>query len=103
MKIHGVLLNEKQYKPTGNAEFIVKRLIGEIVKAKPNQHGNGRLVRNLIEDEILNKAAYVVEQQQKNLPTGDLEVIDETIMKMVEVASQTNEERYNTLKNRAKV
>jgi stage V sporulation protein K len=101
LEIHEVLLKEKQYKLTEGARPIVKRLIRNVVTTKPTQHGNGRLVRNLIEDEILNKAAYVVENKQNNLPTGELDVIDETIMKMVEIGSKTSEDRYKLLQNKA--
>lgn len=103
MKIHDVLLNEKQYKVTHAAELIVRQLIEDMVREKPTQHGNGRLVRNLIEDEILNKAVYVVEKSQHNLPVEELDVIDETIMRMVEIGSKTSEERYKMLGNKAKL
>lgn len=90
MKIHSVLLKEKQYKITNNAEIIVKRIIEESISSKTNQHGNGRLVRNIIEDEILLKASFVVEKKRNNLSTGELDLIDDTIINMLEIDTIAN-------------
>lgn len=103
LKIHSILLKEKQYKITENAELGVKELIKRAIRNKPSSHGNGRLIRNLIEDEILNKAAYVVEKRQSNLPIENLDIIDETIIKMVEMGSMTDKERFDALKSRVRL
>jgi stage V sporulation protein K len=103
MKILNLQLKEKQYKITDSAKSIAKIIIENAIKSNPTLHGNGRLVRNLIEDVILNKAALVVQNKQDNLPTGSLDIIDETIMKMVEVSLMTKEEHHASLNNRAKL
>jgi stage V sporulation protein K len=103
MEIFDLNLKEKQYKITDKAKAITNTLIENILLSKPKNHGNGRLVRNLFEDTLLKKAAFVVQNKQSNLPTGQLDIIDETIMKMVAISLMTKEEHYTVLNHRAKM
>lgn len=100
MLIHYFLLEEKQYRITEKGSEIVRTILERRVREEPENHGNGRLVRNLIEDEILNKASYVVELDKANNPVSDLDLIDENIMKMVEVGIDSDVERRSNLNNR---
>ncbi|WP_139365037.1 AAA family ATPase [Litchfieldia alkalitelluris] len=97
LMIHDLLLLDKQYKITDEARIIVQRMIEKIVHEQPKQHGNGRFVRNLIEDEILNKASLVVENFTNGHQPIELDIIDETVAKMVEEGMKTDQERYTQL------
>lgn len=97
LQIFDVLLKQKQYRTTEPARNLVRTIIQEQVKARPDQHGNGRLVRNLIEDAVLNKAAYVVDRKRNQLPFGELDLIDETIIRMVLAGRSMNQPLHGAL------
>jgi len=99
IEIHRLILNDKQYTITEEAELIVKDLISEMLIANPTTHGNGRMVRNLIEDEILSKAAYIVSEDNELLTEeNDLEILDETILRMVALNVNKDVKRFNVTK-----
>ena len=84
MQILRAMLHEKQYRMDEQASQIAERLIKRVMIKKPTEHGNGRLVRNLLEDAILKKATHAI--NQKDLETAiQLDLIDETVMKLVEI------------------
>ncbi len=82
MQISDALLQKKQFRMTDGAKVIFRRLLKDQVIKNPERHGNGRLVRNLLEEAILDKASYVVQQSDSKI--SNLDVIDETIIKAVE-------------------
>ncbi|MFJ5768904.1 AAA family ATPase [Psychrobacillus sp. NPDC093180] len=103
MQIHHLLLKEKQYKLTRKAEFILQRLIEKAVRENPNSHGNGRLIRNIIEEEILSKASLIVEQKQNDMLIQELDIIDETVMRRVQMAWSGERDRNNIVKNQMSI
>ncbi|WP_260621001.1 AAA family ATPase [Priestia aryabhattai] len=96
MEIHQLLLKKKQYNITSQASKSVKRIIEYIVRTNSN-HGNGRLVRNVIEDEILSKAAYVIDRKQSKLPIGELDTIDEIVIDKMEMNLKLKEDNEEML------
>lgn len=50
------MLIEKQYRMDEPALEIAHRMIKRVMIKKPNEHGNGRLVRNILEDAIMKKS-----------------------------------------------
>lgn len=87
MEILERMLKEKQYRMNEGAKEQVKYLIKRAIVKKPDSHGNGRLVRNLLENILLKKATYTM-QQVANGEAVELDVIDEKLM-MIVVAEQT--------------
>lgn len=87
MDILAMMLNEKQYKMDDAAKKHMEYLLKRAIVRKPDAHGNGRLVRNLLETILLKKATYTM-QQVANGEEVALDMIDEQIMKLV-VAEQT--------------
>lgn len=85
MAILKMMLREKQYRMDDEALQITERIIKKMMIRKPNEHGNGRLVRNLIEDAILKKATMTVNQKQANNEILELDLIDSSIMQQVEI------------------
>ncbi len=79
-----LMLHTKQYRMDEEALSLTERMIKKVMIRKPNEHGNGRLVRNLIEDAILKKATVTIEQQEKENKVVGLDLIDGDIMKLVE-------------------
>ena len=85
MKILYVMLREKQYCMDEKASQIAERLIKRVMIKKPTEHmNNGRLVQNLLEDAILKKATYTINQKALN-KVVQLDLIDEAVMKLVEI------------------
>ncbi|RDU37086.1 ATPase [Neobacillus piezotolerans] len=84
MEITNLLLHQRDYIMTPSASTTFRRMVGKTTLRYPETHGNGRLVRNMIEDAIMAKASFVMEQKARNLPGGDLDLLDETIMGIVE-------------------
>lgn len=84
MAIAKFMLKQRQFRLTGGAEQIFRRIVADRVQMNPDNHGNARLVRNLIEESILSKANLVVSNQELGIHEGELDVIDETIMRMVD-------------------
>jgi stage V sporulation protein K len=84
LEISSLMLKQKQFQMTQGAKEILRRIIRWNVVDKPTTHGNGRLVRNILEDAILNKASVAVSDVNKGLKNIDLALIDEEIMRVVE-------------------
>lgn len=83
LEILNMMMSEKQYRMDEQAYQIAERLIKRVIIKKPNEHGNGRLVRNLLEDAVLKKATYTINQKNEDLLPLDL--ISGDIMQLVEV------------------
>lgn len=60
MQIMDVMLEEREFQITAGARQIFKQMIGKAVQLYPETHGNGRLVRNLLEEAIMVKARHVM-------------------------------------------
>lgn len=84
MRILQLMLDTKQYRMDSAAHDLTERLIKKAMIRKPNEHGNGRLVRNLIEDAILKKATHTIDQEQDENRVRELDLIDGNIMSLVE-------------------
>lgn len=91
MQISQLLVKQKDYKLTEDAQNRLRTIIENKVSENSDSHGNGRLVRNIIEDAILKKASVVVYQKTVNDEPYDLDVIDDLIMRLVEASIQNNE------------
>ena len=81
MMIADLFLKQKQYKLTSEAIGHLEEILQNKVEENKTSHGNGRLVRNLIEKAILAKASKVVTDVNKGIPNISLDVIDVEIMK----------------------
>ncbi|MDP4086690.1 MAG: AAA family ATPase [Bacillota bacterium] len=103
MEIMNLLLSERDFMMTPEASVIFRRMIGKTILRHPQTHGNGRLVRNLIEDAIMAKASYVIEQNSKKLPFGDLDLMDETIMNLIEFSQNTPKNKLTLLDGKLKM
>ncbi len=97
MEITHLLLHQRDYKMTENAIALFRQMVGRTIVRHPNTHGNGRLVRNLIEDAIMAKASFVMDQKAHELPVGSLDLIDDTIMRLC--LAGTNQASVATGKN----
>lgn len=85
LNILKVMLHDKQYRMDEEAQKITEKLIKKVMIRKPDQHGNGRLVRNLIEDAVLKKATHTIDQQVLGeYKASELDLIDIDIMQLVE-------------------
>lgn len=84
LKILQKMLIEKQYRMNEPAFNIALKMIKRVMIKKPNEHGNGRLVRNILEDAIIKKASHTLLKAQNNNSDYDLDLIDEEIMNLVE-------------------
>lgn len=63
MNILETMLFERQYRLAQTAIPQVQQLLEQAIELHPEKHGNGRLVRNLLEELILAKATYAVKNQ----------------------------------------
>jgi len=63
LKILQTMLRERQYRLDEEAVPQVQQLLEQAIELHPEKHGNGRLVRNLLEDLILSKASHAVKNQ----------------------------------------
>lgn len=68
------MLLERQYRLDDDAIPYVQQLLDHSIALHPEKHGNGRLVRNLLEELILTKATHAV--QNKDDTPLDLLTID---------------------------
>ncbi|WP_078553892.1 AAA family ATPase [Bacillus alkalicellulosilyticus] len=98
-EIMDLLLKDKQYRMKPEAKQIASKLIEKQVIENPTTHGNGRLVRNLLEDAILTKAAQVVDNKVNSRELGELDLIDEEVMRLVKFNGKSKEERNHFLKD----
>ena len=57
------MLLERQYRLDEAALPYVQQLLDEAISRHPEKHGNGRLVRNLLEELILTKATHAVQRR----------------------------------------
>lgn len=57
------MLHERQYRMDHAAIPQVEQLLEQAISLHPDKHGNGRLVRNLLEELILAKASHAVRNQ----------------------------------------
>ncbi|MGQ8825656.1 AAA family ATPase [Bacillus sp. NA_146.1] len=78
--IQDLMFDKKEYKITSGAKERVRYILNKKIELNPKSHGNGRLMRNLVEEIILQKAYYAVSQGQKK----ELDSIDEEIINRVE-------------------
>lgn len=85
MGITDLLLKEQEFKMTKEAKEIFQSIITDEVDKNPFTHGNGRLVRNFVEDAVMSKAAHVMLLKERGLPLGELDLLDEAILQMVKV------------------
>ena len=76
MMIADLFLKQKQYKLTREARQHLEEILQNKVDENKTSHGNGRLVRNLIEKAILAKASNVVTDVNMGINDVNLEVID---------------------------
>jgi stage V sporulation protein K len=100
MDITHLLLKQREYKITDGAVTVFRRMIGKATLRYPQTHGNGRLVRNMIEDSVMAKASLVMEQKAKQLPYGELDLIDETIMSLVEFNQKSTDRNRTSIDGR---
>ncbi|WP_053598260.1 AAA family ATPase [Bacillus sp. FJAT-18017] len=91
MSITEILLKDRDYHMDAEAYTILRRMVGKIIALYPQTHGNGRLVRNMIEDAIMAKASLAMNQKASNLPIGQLDLLDGEIMLRVESKSSQSE------------
>ncbi|MCP1145749.1 AAA family ATPase [Lysinibacillus endophyticus] len=75
------MLLERQYRLDDKAIPYVQQLLNDAISKHPEKHGNGRLVRNLLEELIFTKATHAV-QKRDDTPL-DLLTID--IVKQVSI------------------
>ncbi|WEK55462.1 MAG: AAA family ATPase [Candidatus Cohnella colombiensis] len=83
MLIGDVILEKKQFRMKDEAKSIFKRIIDDQMRQHPEQHGNGRLVRNIVEEAILNKATSVVSHDDGRV-ANNLDLLDERMLLDVE-------------------
>lgn len=84
MSIASLLLSQKQFRMTYEAQALFKNIVDLEMRKRPLTHGNGRLVRNLIEEAVLSKATTAIEQKGRSMVGEvDLDTIDANIMNMV--------------------
>lgn len=78
LNILQAMLHEHQYRLDKNAIPRIQQLLEEAISRHPDKHGNGRLVRNLLEELILAKASHTVKKQD-NAPLDliTLEVVQQ--------------------------
>lgn len=93
MDITHLLLRQRDYKITHGAIAIFKRMIGKATLRYPHTHGNGRLVRNMIEDAVMAKASFVMAKKAEQQSFGELDLIDETIMSLVEFNKKSTDRK----------
>lgn len=79
LQIQDLMFAQKEYKITAAAKERVRSILTEKIAMNPKSHGNGRLMRNLVEDIILQKANYTISHGQKQ----NLDIIDEEIINRV--------------------
>jgi stage V sporulation protein K len=102
MEISRVMFQQRQFRMTKEAESGIRELMLTNLEKNPHNHGNGRLVRNLLEEAILCKANYVVSNQDSGIPLGELDLIDASIMKMVELNMMTFEQQRDHMSDKMK-
>ncbi|WP_456279022.1 AAA family ATPase [Bacillus sp. AK128] len=100
LEIGKIMLQQKQYQMTDEAAQVFRKILVQKVSENPKSHGNGRLVRNIIEEAILCKANYVVTCKQRNLPYGQLDEIEKIIMNMVLLNMTTLSDAENLVKGK---
>ncbi|SHG16236.1 AAA family ATPase [Ornithinibacillus halophilus] len=84
MDISTLLLQEMQYKMEKDAQDILRNILQKSVLKNPHTHGNGRLVRNILEDAVLNKASSTVSDVNNGMTGIDLSLLDADIMRVIE-------------------
>lgn len=80
LEILELMLKQKQYRMTASAKKIAKRIISRNMIDSPSNHGNGRLVRNMLEDAILKKATYTLTTEGEH----ELDLLTEEVLYAVE-------------------
>ncbi|AQQ54165.1 AAA family ATPase [Planococcus lenghuensis] len=94
MEIGEKMLKEKQYEMTEKAGEVFRKIIMQKIGEEPENHGNGRLVRNIIEEAIFCKADFVVSSKKNGLPYGQLDQIEQAVMHHV-LANMENSRSAN--------
>ncbi|MCD5324153.1 MULTISPECIES: AAA family ATPase [Pontibacillus] len=79
LQIHDHLLQEREYKIEKENWDLVQEILTVKVSQSTEGHGNGRMVRNLIEEEVLIKASETV-QDYRNGEECTLDTIDRSIL-----------------------
>ena len=79
LSIADLLIESRDYQITAGAREMVSNLFEKELIKNPINHGNGRMVRNIIEEMILAKASIVMNDQH----FGDLDMIDEEVVNII--------------------
>lgn len=84
MNITELILKQRDYKMTEEAKVIFRRIVNQSIQKNPDTHGNGRLIRNLVEDAIMSKASLIITQKQRGEDIDQLDLLDEEVLTIVE-------------------
>ncbi|TSI07689.1 AAA family ATPase [Lysinibacillus sp. BW-2-10] len=76
MNIMQTMLLERQYRLEQEAIPLVQKLLDDAVARHPEKHGNGRLVRNFVEELILTKASHAVRKRDLDETPLDLLTVE---------------------------
>ena len=79
MRINSLMLSKRQYRLTEEASLKLREMLHQEMLRKPHTHGNGRLVRNYLEEMILTKASLTVERKKRDGITAELDLIDSEV------------------------
>ncbi|MNC18344.1 Stage V sporulation protein K [compost metagenome] len=79
MRINSLMLSKRQYRLTEDASWKLREMLQQEMVRKPHTHGNGRLVRNYLEEMILTKASLTVERKKRDGVTAELDLIDSEV------------------------
>ncbi|ADU31954.1 AAA family ATPase [Evansella cellulosilytica] len=75
-----LLLKQRDYKMTDRALEKFRAILSSSMTKNPDTHGNGRLVRNLIEDAIMCKASIIIARKDNGVELGELDLLDEEVI-----------------------
>jgi stage V sporulation protein K len=98
MSICRLMLEQKQFRMTEQAEQQMRALMVKQIEENPTTHGNGRLVRNLLEDAILHKATLVVKDRIAEREDIDLVTLDERVFRLLDFTQYREATKYGKLR-----
>ncbi len=98
MKICTLMAEQKQFQVTDGGKSIMKKLLAKNIESNPKTHGNGRLVRNLLEDAVLNKATLVMQQKAEGVEDIDLVTLGEEVFKLLEFHQYRDLNKFSRLR-----
>ena len=75
------MLRERQYRLDEEALPYVQQLLDRVIARHPEKHGNGRLVRNLLEELIFTKASHAVQHRDET----PLDLLTYDVVQQVEI------------------